>query len=216
MKKIRKNTQLNFINPKRAGRPSTVDRGIRHISRDRLYRPTSLHLTIKVRENKADIKTKKILKALHHAIKRARLKELKIIHYTLEHNHLHLLVEASDNLILHKGMQALGITLSKAINKIKKLKGGVYKHRYHFRKLNSRRELINVLYYIFKNGIKHKRTLSMIDPYNSLVAEKYISADTKTIIEKSIFLSRLRLELRSFLDVGSVYYISSQDLILRL
>ncbi|MDD4976655.1 MAG: hypothetical protein PHY93_20025 [Bacteriovorax sp.] len=92
MKKIRKNTQLSLVNPKRAGRPVTVDIGIRHISRERLKRPTALHLTIKVRENKANIKNKRILKALHHAIKRARLKKLRIIHYTIEYNHVHLLV----------------------------------------------------------------------------------------------------------------------------
>ncbi|MDD4975224.1 MAG: transposase [Bacteriovorax sp.] len=104
---------------------------------------------IKVRENKANIKNKRILKSLHHAIKRARLKKLRIIHYTLEYNHVHLLVEASSNEILHKGMQALGISLSKAVNKISQLKGGVYKHRYHFRKINSRCELKNAIHYIF-------------------------------------------------------------------
>lgn len=208
MKKLRKNTQLSLINPKRAGRPSIIDIGIRHISRERLKGPTALHLTIKVKENKADIKNKRILKALHHAIKRARLKKLRVIHYTLEYNHIHLLVEASDNGILHKGMQALGISLSKAVNKISQLKGGVYKHRYHFRKINSRRELKNALHYIFRNGMKHKRSRSMLDPYNSFSSEKRIPADMDLIIRKSIFLSRLRSALREILDEGSVYYMS--------
>lgn len=53
--KIRKNTQLSLINQKRAGRPTTVDIGIRHICRQRISKPTALHLTIKVRENKADM-----------------------------------------------------------------------------------------------------------------------------------------------------------------
>lgn len=207
MKKIRKNTQLSLINPKGAGRPAIVDIGIRHISRERLKKPTSLHLTIKVRENKAEIKNKRILKALHHAIKRARFKRLKIIHYTLEYNHIHLLVEACDNKILHKGMQALGISLSKAINRIKQLKGRVYKHRYHFRKLNSRSEVKNVLHYIFKNGMKHKRSVSMLDPYNSFVADKRISVGIDKVIRENLFLSRLRAQLRELLDEESVYYI---------
>ena len=205
MKRIRKNTLLNFINPKGAGRPAINDIGIRHIKRPKISRLTTLHLTIKVRSNKADIKSKKILKALHHAIKRARLKKLRVIHYTLEYNHLHLLIECADHKVLHQGMQALGISLSKAINRLKQLKGSVYKHRYHFRKLGPGRELKNALQYIFNNGKKHKRTTSIIDPYNSLVAEKRVPADIEKIILSSSFLLELRRELQLLLDVGKFY-----------
>jgi REP element-mobilizing transposase RayT len=194
MKKIRKHTQLTLLNPKRAGRPAVHDRGIRHIRRERITRPTSMHLTIKVRANKADIKSKRVLRALHHAIMRARLKNLKIIHYTLEYNHVHLLVEAGDNKTMHRGMQALGISLSKAINKVKCLNGTVYKHRYHLRKINSSRDLRNVLHYIFHNGIHHKRTHSLIDPFNSMPAEerldsiyKFAAKKIKADIHKSDF-----------------------------
>ncbi|MBC7711716.1 MAG: transposase [Rhizobacter sp.] len=172
MKKIRKNTQLTFINPKRAGRPAIHDRGIRHISRPKVLKPTPLHLTIKVRSNKADIQNKIILKSLHRAIIRGRLKGLKIIHYALEYNHVHLLVEACNNIVLHKGMQALGITFSKGINKFKKVNGAVYKHRYHFRQISSHRDFRNVLNYIFNNGVKHKSTRRLVSFYNSLIVEK--------------------------------------------
>lgn len=195
MRKIRKNTQLSLINPKGAGRPAKNDKGIRHTARERISKLTALHLTIKVRENKADIKNKRLLRALHHAIMRARLKGLRIIHYTLEFNHVHLLVEASNNEVLHKGMQALGISFSKAINKVKSLKGTVYKHRYHFRKIGSRREYKIVLNYIVGNGIKHKRTKALIDPYNSCV----ISADMIKIVERSDYLKSLRAKLQVIL-----------------
>jgi REP element-mobilizing transposase RayT len=212
MKKLKKNTQLSSTKLKRAGRPAKNDIGIRHISRQKFFRPSALHLTIKVRENKADIKSKRILKALHHAIKRARIQRLRVIHYTLEYNHVHLVVEADNNRTLHKGMQALGISLSKAVNRIKKLKGTVYKHRYHFRKLNTRREFRNSLYYVFRNGIKHKRTMSMLDPYNSLAAEKRIPAEMQTIIKRSRFLNSLKEEIGEFLDQGRVYYLSTSYL----
>lgn len=208
MKKIRKNTQLSLLNIKRAGRPAKVDVGIRHIRRERFSKPTVLHLTIKVRDNKADIQNKRILKALHHAIKRGRLQQLKVIHYTLEYNHAHLVVEAADNRILHKGMQSLGISLAKAINKLKQLKGAVYKHRYHFRKLTSRRELKNAIHYVFRNGVKHRRSTSLFDVYNSLAAEKRITADMNTIIKRSIGLARLREELSEILDETRVFYLN--------
>jgi REP element-mobilizing transposase RayT len=169
--KLRKNTQMSLLNPKGAGRKPLHDKAIRHSVRPKFNKPRSLHLTLKVRSNKADIQSKKILKALHHAIRRARLKNLKIIHYSLEYNHVHLLVEASSHQVLHSGMQALGISLSKAINKIKKQAGTVYKHRYHFRRISSPKDYRNVLRYILGNGIKHGNSQSIINPYNSALAE---------------------------------------------
>lgn len=191
---MRKNAQLSFLNLKRAGRPAIHDKGIRHIKREKFYKSRSLHLTIKVRENKADIQNKRILKALHHAIIRARLKKLKIIHYTLEYNHVHLLVEAENHHVAHQAMQALGISLSKAINKIKRKTGTVYKYRYHLRKITGLRDLKNVTNYIFNNGIKHKRTRTQLDPYNSRVVT--IKADMLS----TEWMWELAFALRGVLD----------------
>lgn len=208
MKKIKKHTQLSLINPKRGGRPSKVDIGIRHIRRERFYQPRALHLTIKVRENKADIQNKRIVKALHHAIKRARYQKLRILHYTLEFNHAHLVVEAADNKKVSKGMQAFGISIAKSINKAKQVKGTVYKHRYHLRKLQTRREFKNALRYVFGNGIKHRRTFSKFDLFNSLPGEKRISADMRKIIEKSPALFKLKEDLRIVLDDMKIFYMT--------
>lgn len=188
MKKIRKGKQLSLINPKGAGRPAKNDQGIRHTSRKKFQKALSLLLTIKVRENKADIQSKRMLKRLHHAIYRARLKGLRIIHYTLEYNHVHLLVEAGNHEILHKGMQALGISLSKSINRLKNKKGAVYKHRYHFRQISSPRDLRNVVNYILNNGIKHKRCDTRENPYNSLGIQRENHLDNLTIFRIKSFL----------------------------
>ena len=167
MKKIRKGTQLKLTNPKNAGRPAIHDIGIRHIKRAEIRRPTPLHLTIKL--IRADIQNKIILKALRRAIMRARLQGMVVIHYSLEHDHIHLYAESSDNGTLARGMKALGVTLVKRINGHFKNKGSCYKTRYHLRILKSASEVKNVLNYILKNGIKHKRTRSVIDPYNSAI-----------------------------------------------
>jgi len=74
----------------------------------------------------------------------------------MEYDHIHLL--------------SFGVTFSKAINRMRKLKGGVYKHRYHFRQISGVRQLKNVLNYIFTNGVKHKTAKSMVNPYNSIRA----------------------------------------------
>jgi len=165
MKKIPKGTQLKLTNPKNAGRRAIHDRGIRHIEREEIKKPSSLHLTIKVK--RADIQNKEILKSLKYAIWRARLQGLKIIHFSLEHNHVHLFAECSCNKLLTKAMKALGVSFSKKINKHLKSRGQVYKTRFHLRILRSASEVKNVINYILKNGMKHKRISSVFDLYNS-------------------------------------------------
>ena len=108
---------------------------------------------------------------LKKAIFNARKKGLRIIHFSLEYDHVHLLVEAADNVELGKGMQSFGVTLSKAINRMRKMKGTVYKHRYHFRQISSSRELKYVMKYIFSNGVKHGTAKTIINPFNSIRAE---------------------------------------------
>lgn len=213
--KIRKNTQLSLINPKKAGRPAIHDKGIRHTCRPHIRMKTPLHLTIKVRSNKADIQNKIILKALHRAIMRARIKGLKVLHYALEYNHVHLLIEADNNKNLHKGMQAFGITIAKAINKFKRDKGAVYKHRYHFRQISSLRDFSNVLNYIFHNGIKHGSSKRLISFYNSLIIENKIARlypDIEKIlwreIKKNSQLRELYKTLLNILDNNKYYLLS--------
>lgn len=203
---------MTLLNIKGAGRPAIHDRGIRHIARDEIKRSTPLHLTIKIERTKAGLRNKSILKILHRAIKKARMAGLSINHYTLEFDHIHLLVEASDKLSTSKGMQSFGITLSKGINKLKGLKGRVFKTRYHYRKLSSRNEIRNVLNYILGNSIKHKQASSIVSPYNSIMAVKSFrnlypgfEAMIESVIAESSVLLDLKAELRDILSPPKNY-----------
>ncbi|MFA6237483.1 MAG: transposase [Bacteriovorax sp.] len=197
--KIGKNTQNSLLNFRGAGRPAIHDVGIRHTSRPFLKRPASLHLTVKIQKNKADIKNKGVLKILKRAILNARKQNLKVIHYSLEYDHVHLLIEANNNRILGKGMQAFGVTMAKAINRVRKLKGSVYKHRYHFHQISSSRQLKNVMMYIFRNGMKHGTAKGLVNPYNSIKAEK------KHILFLKHEIS-MDEELLELLDRGKIFF----------
>jgi REP element-mobilizing transposase RayT len=198
-KTIRKNHQISLINLKHAGRPAIHDPGIRHTERPLITKPTSLHLTVKILRTKANLKNKMVLSILKRSIMNARKMGLRVIHYSLEYDHVHFLIEAENNIIFGKGMQAFGVTFSKALNRLRKIKGAVYKHRYHFRKIAGARQLKNVLNYIFNNGIKHKTAKSLINPFNSIKAEKKFKLFVKGQLE-------FDSELLALLDRGKVYY----------
>ncbi|MGZ3789003.1 MAG: hypothetical protein ACXVLQ_10790 [Bacteriovorax sp.] len=208
---MRKKTLFNI---KGAGRPAIHDRGIRHIVRDEIKRTTPLHLTVKIEGKKAGIKNKNTLKVLHHAIKKARLLGLRILHYTLEYDHVHLLVETDNKKILGRGMQSFGICFSKGINKIKQTSGRVFKTRYHFRRLETPTECKNALNYILGNTIKHKHSSSIISPYNSLAfindfSRLYPGFEMALIgiIQNSSYLTKLRQDLGETLSVPNHFLI---------
>ena len=175
------------------------DIGIRHRARPEILRTTSLHLTVKILKEKSRLRTKPLLQILKRAIQKARAQGLRIHHYTLEHDHVHLIVEAQNNLELGKGMQAFGVCFAKGINKFKAFKGTAYKHRYHLRKINSARDLKTVMRYVFNNSKKHRNSLTMVHPFNSITAE----IKHKLFTREKVVLDR---ELMALLDPMKIFY----------
>ena len=81
---------------------------------------------------------------------------VKILHYSVQSNHIHLMIEAGDNDALSRGMQGVAIRLARAINGCAGIaKGKVWDHRYHAHELRSVRETVNALGYIGNNWRKH-------------------------------------------------------------
>jgi REP element-mobilizing transposase RayT len=81
------------------------------------------------------------LKILKRAIKNCRSHGLKVLHFSLQSNHLHLLVEAPNNEILTRAMRSLSVTFSKGIGK-----GRVQLERYHLHVLRSLKETRNAVH----------------------------------------------------------------------
>ena len=174
---------------------------------------SALHLTIKIEKNKAGLRSKAVLALLHRAIKRARIVGLGIVHYTLEHDHIHMLVEAEDNVMLASGMQSFGICFSKGINKLKKGSGQVYKSRYHLRILKTPSEIKNVVSYILNNSVKHKAS-SFVNLYNSLVVSENLAKlypgfelQLEETINRSDTLKKLKAKLKEVLAPPESYLV---------
>lgn len=145
-----------------AGRKRVHSKGVAHTKRERLNSRTPLHLNFKFR---CSIKNKQCLKLLGSAIRNARKHGLRIIHYSLQSNHVHLIAEAPTNDVLTKGMRSLTITFAKGLGK-----GRVQMERYHLHVLRTLRETKNAITYVFFNQQKHDRAKkSHVDEYSSLL-----------------------------------------------
>ena len=100
--------------------------------------------------------------------------EFRLVQYSLQGNHAHLIVEAKDFRALGRGMKAIGSRLARAVNRVFQRSGPVLSDRYHLRVLRTPRQVRNALAYVLLNARRHAaktgRALSRalrIDPASS-------------------------------------------------
>lgn len=144
-----------------SGRKRIHSKGVAHRTRESMNAKTPLHINFRYRTT---IRNKTNLRLLKRAILNSRSHGLKIIHFSLQTNHVHLIVEATDNQTLSKGMRSLTITFAKRLKR-----GRVQIERYHLHVLRSLRETKNAVHYVLFNEQKHSGLKkAYVDQYSSL------------------------------------------------
>src|SRR4029079_10623112 len=81
----------------------------------------------------------------------------RIVHFSIQPNHLHLIVEGADKVSLMKGLKGLAIQMARRINRAAGTRGRVIAERYHARVLRHPRQVRNCISYVLHNH-KHHRT----------------------------------------------------------
>jgi REP element-mobilizing transposase RayT len=96
--------------------------------------------------------------------------DFRLVHYSLQGNHVHMLVEAADRSALACGMKAVATRLARAVNRVFRRRGPVLADRYHLRVLETPREVHRALRYVLLNARRHARRLvgaARLDPASS-------------------------------------------------
>ena len=93
----------------------------------------------------------------------------RVVHFSVQNDHLHLLVEADDARALARGVQGLAIRLARGLNGLLGRRGRVWGDRFHSRELTSPRAVRNALVYVLMNAKKHAALgASGLDPMSSV------------------------------------------------
>ncbi|MBM4265261.1 MAG: hypothetical protein FJ144_01390 [Deltaproteobacteria bacterium] len=71
--------------------------------------------------------------------------DFRVLHYSLQRDHVHLLVEAESRSALARGMKSIGARLARAVNRVFRLRGAVLDGRHHLRVLRTPREVRSAL-----------------------------------------------------------------------
>ena len=110
---------------------------------------------------------------IHRALNAAKARfGCRIIHYSIQGNHIHLIIETQNERTLSRAMQGLGVRLAKGLNRVLKRRGQVLEERYFAKSLTSELQVHAALAYLFDNDRKHDaqrgrklRPAGTLDPY---------------------------------------------------
>src|SRR5438105_6256408 len=184
-----------------AGRPKSRKSGVSHLRRPR-FKKLPIHITLKVRDEVGDLRTDKRFREIRRAFFAAcDHLGMRLLQFSVQGNHIHLVVEAVDHRTLGKAMQGLAIRLAKGINRAGGQHGTVFADRYHAHLLRTPAEVRNAVHYVLYNRRKHQRRRGMwthpwdLDEFSSASGEAcwYIGDGGEAamvIVEPSTWLGR--------------------------
>jgi hypothetical protein len=155
-----------------AGRPRRSD-AQSHVRRPRFDGGREpVHLTIRFARHVWNLRSQRGFACVQRALRFERgLGELRVVHFSVQGDHLHLIAEARDHRALARRMQGFGIRLARALNVMMGRKGRVYADRYHARPLTSARQTFAAVRYVLQNHARHAarsgRTAPVTDRFAS-------------------------------------------------
>jgi putative transposase len=159
------------------GRPKSKDRrvGVPHRSRAPLARRHPVHVTLRVVRQIGSLRRQQTFAVLRQAYGQAKERlGVRVVHYSVQDDHIHMLVEAESASALGRGMKGFNVRVARGLNGLFRRNGSVFTDRYHARTLVTPREVKNALVYVLNNFRKHAvqqgiRMAARFDPFSSAV-----------------------------------------------
>jgi len=158
-----------------AGRPAAQGRAaVPHAAREAVRPCFPVHVTLRVAGHVWNLRSERSYAVIHRALEAARRSpDARVVHYSIQGNHVHLIVEARSTRALANAMRALSIRLARGLNRMMGRSGPVFADRYHAHVLRTPAEVRNARRYVVGNFASHaarrgepKRS-GWVDPFSS-------------------------------------------------
>ena len=166
-----------------AGRkPKGARANERHAARTNFKPYHPLHIVMRVAPAVGSLRRRKLYKAMRDATITAALREyFRIVHISLQRDHVHMLVEAEDKKALARGMQGFTISAARHVNTAlgdgaQRRRGKVFTDRYHVEVITTPTQARHTLRYVMSNWRKHDEDRGglastwLVDPFSSAIS----------------------------------------------
>jgi hypothetical protein len=169
--------QLSLPLPRRRGgwrpnagrKPAAGPRRVAHRTRPAHAAGNPVHITLS--SGLRCLRTRFVFPTIRGAIaatRNRRPNDFRVVHFSVQATHLHLLVEASSAAELTSGIRSLIISIARRLNRLLMRRGRIWTDRWHGRALTSPRAVRHCLVYVLGNFRKHDpNQKGRLDPYSS-------------------------------------------------
>lgn len=155
---------------RRTGPKPSEKAGVPHAARPLHHRWNPVHVTLRAIAGLASFRTQVTFAAFERAVRGTRREDFSITEFSIQHDHVHMVVEADDNGALARGMKSFAVRANRLFNAATgRGRGRVWAGRYHRSDLKTPRQVRNALVYCLNNARKHGvlKAKRHIDPCSS-------------------------------------------------
>ena len=136
----------------------------RHTARPVHRKAHPVHVTL--RAGLRSLRSQHVARTLLGGLRDSNRDWFRIVHYSVQENHVHLIVEAEDTEALSSGVRGLMVRIARRVNGLLRRRGRFWADRWHGRDLEGPRQVRNALVYVLQNHRKHARGAAL-DPLSS-------------------------------------------------
>ena len=116
-----------------------------------------MHVTLRAMSGTPNLRSERLTAIVREEIRGASAHGIRVVHCSIQTNHLHLIVEANTGSDLSRGVQRLASRVARLMNIAVGRRGRFWRERYHRVDLSTPRQVRNALVYCLFNVRKHAR-----------------------------------------------------------
>jgi REP element-mobilizing transposase RayT len=126
-----------------------------------------VHVTLRAHDALPSFRSARVFPILRGSLAASHKTAFRVVHFSVQSDHVHLLVEGDHPLALVRGLQGLAARCAKAVNRAVRRRGRVWSSRYHAHALRTPTETRRGFVYVLLNFRKHLRAAPGVDPRSS-------------------------------------------------
>jgi REP element-mobilizing transposase RayT len=133
-----------------------------------------LHVTLRMAKHVWNLRSRRSFRVIEQALRvGADRFGVQVVRFSVQGNHIHLLVEAASTADLSRAIKGLSVRIAKGLNRMMDRSGRVLGDRYHARVLRTPSEVRRGMEYVADNHRRHSEAWGerlpkgFCDPYSS-------------------------------------------------
>src|SRR6202022_181575 len=158
-------------------KPAGARAGVSHWRRPALSSHHPAHVTLRVLPHVWNLRSRRAFRAIGRAFASSKERDgFRLVHFSVQGNHLHLIVEARDAQRLSRGMQGLATWIARRLNQLIGRRGKVFADRFHAHALRTPLGVARAVAYVLGNFVVHALRRGRAEKVPAATVDRYSSA----------------------------------------